>query len=305
MKELKDFIVEYNNQVDDNIKKIMLSRIILSLASCVREKALLPILVSSAWRDASNVFSYNVDCLTHHGTPQVLADMDCHSIVPHYKEYDILCLEGGRFLREIKNAGDCGMLQLLAENDNTISLWEDDVARILDPKKRFYILQGDITVLPVDAVVNSANKNHTDSFGGVNHAILKAAGPTVKEELLRATSGFMNGCVTSAGNLPAQNIIHVTAPDVEDFNTDPDGLYYTYKAIFDFAKANDLHVLAIPSLGTGKKGIPKKVAANVAINVTQKWMEYNPEYDLFVFFVTFSQDSYKAYIDKIQGVSRS
>lgn len=303
MRELKDFIVEYNNQVDDNTKKIMLSRIILSLASGIREKALLPILISSAWRDGSNGFSYNVDCLTHHGTPQVLADLDCNNIVPHYNEYDVLCLEGGRFLREIKYAGDCGMLQLLAENNNTISLWEDDVARILDPKKRFFVLQGDITVLPVDAVINSANENHTDSSGGVNHAILNAAGPSVREELLRATSGFMNGCVTSAGNLPAQKIIHVTAPNVESFRADPDTLYRTYQVIFEFAKANDLHVLAIPTLGTGKKGIPKKDAADVAINVTQKWLEYNPEYDLFVFFVTLNQDSYKAYIDIIQGVS--
>ncbi len=238
------------------------------MAKNVREKDLLPILVSSVWSDDSNSYTYNVECLTHHGTPQVLVDLDCHNIVPHYKEYDVLCLEGGRFFKEIKYAGDCGMLQLLAGN-NTISLWEDDVARILDPKKRFCVLQGDITVLPVDAVINSANENHTDSSGGVNHAILNAAGTSAIEELLRAPSGFLNGCVTSAGNLPAQNIIHVTAPNVEDFRADPDILYRTYQAIFEFAKANDLHVLAIPTLGTGKKGIPKKDAADVAINVTQ------------------------------------
>ena len=301
MERLRDLIVEYNNQNDDNNKKIIRSRIILALVKSVREKDLLPILVDAVLNDGSTGYSYNVNCLTHHGTPQALVDFNCHNDITHYKKYSVLGFEIGRLLREIEYAGDCGILQIFADDNNAFSLWEDDLERILYPEKRISVLQADITDLPVDAVVNSANDNYTDSTSGVNHEILKAAGSIVGEELLNAARESMNGCVTSAGNLPSRAIIHIKAPNAATFQDDPDTLYGTYQSIFEYAKDNDFHVLAIPSLGTGKKGIPKEAVANVAVNVAQKWLDSNPEYDLFVFFVTYSQDSYKTYMDVLRS----
>lgn len=302
MGKLRDLIVEYNRQKDDDIKEIVLSRIILDLVAMVRDKELLPILATSIYRDDPCGFSYHVDCLTHHGTPQVLADLGCRKDISYCGDRkSVFCIEVGQFLSEIESSGDCGMVQFFADDNNEIRLEEEDVAKVFSPQKRIRVLKGDISVLPVDAVVNSANEKFTDSSGGVNHDILKSAGPIVKEELLHVASESVNSCVTSAGKMSSQNIIHIKVPDFAAFNDDPDTLYRTYQTIFNLAKEHNLHVLAIPSLGTGKKGIPKEVAADVAINVTKKWMEYNPEYDLFVFFVTYDQDSYTAYMDIIQG----
>ena len=78
------------------------------------------------------------------------------------------------------------------------------------------ILQGDITILEVDAVVNAANSSLLGG-GGVDGAIHRAGGPAILEDCLkiRARQG---GCstgqavITTAGNLPSEKVIHTVGP---------------------------------------------------------------------------------------------
>src|SRR3954465_8509605 len=76
------------------------------------------------------------------------------------------------------------------------------------------LVQGDITQQAVDAIVNAANSRLAGG-GGVDGAIHRAGGPTIKQETRRL---YPNGCppgsavITSAGNLPARYVIHAVGP---------------------------------------------------------------------------------------------
>src|SRR5215207_4637947 len=86
----------------------------------------------------------------------------------------------------------------------------------MDVKSRIRVLQGDITKIGVDAVVNAANTSLLGG-GGVDGAIHRAGGPQILDEC-RAIVARQGGCktgevvITSAGRLPARYVIHTVGP---------------------------------------------------------------------------------------------
>ena len=76
-----------------------------------------------------------------------------------------------------------------------------------------YIVRNDITKMEVDAVVNSANENLTDSFAGVNHQIFKEAGAELLKECSKLSFKERGDVVLTKGyNLKAKYIIHTFGP---------------------------------------------------------------------------------------------
>src|SRR6266404_683705 len=83
-------------------------------------------------------------------------------------------------------------------------------------KATLEILQGDITALPVDAIVNAANK-YLAHGGGVAAAISQKGGPTIQQEsdeLVKKRGPLSTGeaVITSGGKLPAKFVIHTVGP---------------------------------------------------------------------------------------------
>jgi O-acetyl-ADP-ribose deacetylase (regulator of RNase III) len=157
------------------------------------------------------------------------------------------------------------------------------------------VVRGDITKLPVEAVVNAANSQLVVG-GGVDHAIHRAAGPELKEHLASMTSNLPVGqtLLTPGFGLPAKSIIHTVAPMWRDGTSDElIALASCYRNVIETARENQISSLAIPSLGTGAFGIPALLAARTAIN-TLLSLELD-RLGLDVILCTFSEEDYLIY----------
>ena len=127
------------------------------------------------------------------------------------------------------------------------------------------VLQGDITTLEVDAIVNAAN-NSLLGGGGVDGEIHRAAG--------RGLYGFnktLKGCETGGAKLspgfklPAKYIIHTVGPVWQGgAHNEPELLSQCYQRSFDLAHANKIKSIAFPAISTGAYGYPKEAAAKIA-----------------------------------------
>lgn len=135
---------------------------------------------------------------------------------------------------------------------------------------RVEVRTGDITGLPVDAVVNAANPSLLGG-GGVDGAIHRRGG----EEILRACQeiretrypdGLPAGeaVLTTAGKLPARYVIHTVGPVWGRDEPAPELLASCYKKSIAIADEHALGSVAFPAISTGAYGFPKNRAAAVA-----------------------------------------
>jgi O-acetyl-ADP-ribose deacetylase len=162
-------------------------------------------------------------------------------------------------------------------------------------KKRFELINGDITSLDVDAIVNAAN-NSLLGGGGVDGAIHNAAGPE-----LRTECEGLNGCetgqskITKGYRLKAKHIVHTVGPIwYGGYRDEPELLASCYQTSLALAKEKKIKTIAFPGISTGIYGFPKDLAAMIAINETKRFLNKN-SYPEKVIFVTFSDDSYETY----------
>lgn len=134
------------------------------------------------------------------------------------------------------------------------------------------VIQGDITTLDVDAIVNAANSGLRGG-GGVDGAIHRAAGP----ELLAACRRF-GGCptghavLTPGFRLPARFVIHAVGPIWEGGGRgEPELLRRTYHAVLDIARGEpSVRSIAFPAISTGVYGFPREQAARIALEVMRE-----------------------------------
>ena len=159
------------------------------------------------------------------------------------------------------------------------------------------LLQGDITKIHVDAVVNAAN---TSLLGGcgVDGAIHRAGGPSILEECMQIRNR-QGGCkvgeavITTAGDLPAQKVIHTVGPHWNGGNSREDvKLQSCYENSLRLAEEYGLKTIAFPNISTGIYRFPKERAAGIAINVVQGFTSKNVER---VTFVCFDDENFHLY----------
>jgi O-acetyl-ADP-ribose deacetylase len=157
------------------------------------------------------------------------------------------------------------------------------------------IIQGDITRLKVDAIVNAANTSLLGG-GGVDGAIHRAAGP----ELL-AECRTLNGCptgearITKGYNLPAKYVIHTVGPVWHGGNSgEPQKLASCYRQSLELAEKNNLTSVAFPNISTGVYGYPKKEAATIAVREVRNFLEEANSINRVIFCI-FDEENYQIY----------
>ena len=157
------------------------------------------------------------------------------------------------------------------------------------------IIQGDITRLQVDAIVNAANKSLLGG-GGVDGAIHRAAGPGLVEECRK-----LNGCeagnakITGGHNLQASFVIHAVGPVWQGGKKEEENLLSScYKRSLEIAVENHLKSIAFPNISTGIYGFPKEKAAGIAISTVTSFLNQNPKIKKVIFAV-FDEENYEIY----------
>jgi len=163
------------------------------------------------------------------------------------------------------------------------------------------IIQGDITKVAADAIVNAAN-NSLLGGGGVDGAIHRAAGPDLLAEC-RTLGGCATGDakITKGYNLPARHVIHTVGPIWRGGKSnEPDLLRSCYRRCFELAAENTLRSIAFPSISTGVYGYPINKASIIAIETTRKYLEKYPAIEE-VIFVLFSAADFATYRQLLQN----
>ena len=157
------------------------------------------------------------------------------------------------------------------------------------------VLQGDITKLEVDAIVNAANRSLLGG-GGVDGAIHRAAGRSLLEECKT-----LNGCetgqskITKGYNLSAKYVIHTVGPVWSGGNKQERELLKScYYTALELAREYNIKTIAFPSISCGVYRFPIEEACQIAISTVK---EYLNNYDGFekVIFINPSEDIVEIY----------
>jgi O-acetyl-ADP-ribose deacetylase (regulator of RNase III) len=160
---------------------------------------------------------------------------------------------------------------------------------------RMELLQGDITRVPVDAIVNAANSSLLGG-GGVDGAIHRAAGPELLQEC-RLLGGCKTGQakITKGYRLPARYVIHTVGPVWRGGGQgEPELLASCYRSSLALAIENEVRTIAFPAISCGIFGYPPYHASKVAVGETARFLDGEPSIEKVV-FVCFSREVHDAY----------
>lgn len=156
-------------------------------------------------------------------------------------------------------------------------------------EERMKIIQGDITQITVDVIVNAANSSLLGG-GGVDGAIHRAGGEDILAEcrMIRAKQGSCatgEAVITTAGRLPVKYVIHTVGPVWNGGSKNEEQLLEScYNNSLLLAVKHNCETIAFPNISTGIYGYPKELAAKVAIRTVESFLQTNKgiKEDVFV-----------------------
>ncbi len=163
------------------------------------------------------------------------------------------------------------------------------------------IIQGDITKLEVDAIVNAAN-NSLLGGGGVDGAIHRVAGIELLEECK-----LLYGCntgeakITNGYNLAAKHVIHTVGPIWKGgLDNEQILLENCYINSMRLAFENNCKSIAFPAISTGVYRFPKEQAADIAKHTIQNILKEKNSLEKVIFAI-FDLENYDIYSHLFKG----
>lgn len=170
------------------------------------------------------------------------------------------------------------------------------------------VVQGDITKISADAIVNAANTSLLGG-GGVDGAIHRAGGPAILEECrkIRARQGSLKvgaAVYTTAGNLPAKYVIHTAGPVWNGGNKgEVKLLEASYLNSLKLVVELDCYSVSFPNISTGIYGFPKEQAATIAVNTICGFLKESPGIHLKILLVCYDREHFKLLQDILKTIA--
>ena len=169
------------------------------------------------------------------------------------------------------------------------------------------LVEGDITEMGTDAVVNAANARLILG-GGVAGAIRRKGGPEIQQECDRIGGTFAGGAViTTAGDLKAKYVIHAVGPRAGEADADEscssEGRDEKLKSAtvnsLKLADDNNLKSVSFPAISTGVFGFPIQRCAEIMLQTTIEHLKGQTGLEKVVFCL-FGQDSYEVFANQLK-----
>jgi O-acetyl-ADP-ribose deacetylase (regulator of RNase III) len=167
------------------------------------------------------------------------------------------------------------------------------------------VIQGDITKMEVDAIVNAANSSLMGG-GGVDGAIHRAGGPEILEackKIVAKQGSCKTGeaVITTGGKLHARYVIHTVGPVWNGGqNDEASKLANCYRNSLQLAVSNQVKSIAFPNISTGVYHFPKKEAATIALKTVNEFLNDNNGVDV-VHFVCFDDENFNLYTQLLKN----
>jgi O-acetyl-ADP-ribose deacetylase (regulator of RNase III) len=160
------------------------------------------------------------------------------------------------------------------------------------------LVQGDITELDLDVIVNAANAQLILG-GGVAGAIRRKGGPKIQEECNNIGGTFVGGAViTSGGNLSAKYVIHAVGPRMGEGSEDKKLKNATLNSL-KLMDEHQLETIAFPAISTGIFGFPISRCAQIMISTVKEYLQGDTKIKN-VTFCLFTSSDYAIFYDELR-----
>jgi O-acetyl-ADP-ribose deacetylase (regulator of RNase III) len=160
------------------------------------------------------------------------------------------------------------------------------------------LVEGDITEMDTDAIVNPAN-SRLILGGGVAGAIRRKGGPEIQAQCDRIGGTFVGGAViTTGGRLKARHVIHAVGPRMGEGDEDRKLRDATVNSL-KLADEHNLKSLAFPAISTGIFGFPLDRCAEIMLGAALSHLRGGTTLDRVVFCL-FGRDSYEVFAGQLE-----
>jgi O-acetyl-ADP-ribose deacetylase len=155
------------------------------------------------------------------------------------------------------------------------------------------LIDGDITEMDTDAIVNAANAQLILG-GGVAGAIRRKGGPAIQQECNKIGGTFVGGAViTTGGNLKAKYVVHAVGPRMGEGDEDAKLESATLNSL-KLADEHKLKSISFPAISAGIFGFPIERCAEIMLRATIEYLNTKTGLQRVVFCL-FGRESYAVF----------
>ena len=170
--------------------------------------------------------------------------------------------------------------------------------QVLIKNKILQLLEGDITEMQTDAIVNAANERLVLG-GGVAGAIRIKGGPEIQIECNKIGGTFVGGAViTSAGNLKAKYVIHAVGPRMGEGKENEKLKNATLNSL-KLADEKNLKSISFPAISSGIFGFPIERCAKIMLTTTIEYLKGHTSLEK-VIFCLYGKSSYQVFENRLK-----